>query len=476
MTANRPYLFYELTNSICSRCLVKVEAKVIVEEGKVYLLKLCPSHRYEKVLISDDAEYYQLSKKFIKPGQLPHHFNTPEKDGCPYDCGLCPGHEQHSCLTIVEITDRCNLNCPVCYAESGTHRTSERSLTEVEWLLDRVVDNEGNPDVVQISGGEPTIHPQFFEILAAAKKRPIKHLMVNTNGIKIANEPGFAERLASFLPNFEIYLQFDSLEENHYPELRGASLLETKLKAIEKLNALNLSTTLVMTLKAGLNVSEIGRVIDFASRQKAVRGVTLQPVQVAGRTEGFDPATDRLTLSEVRREILRQAPVFQPEDVIPVPCHPDCLGMAYALKRPDGLVPLTSLIDPQILVQSERSTIVFEQDKSLKDHFYALVSTGNSPESAANCLKELLCCLPEIAPHPEFKYDDVFRVLIVQFMDAYSLDVRSVKRSCIHIVHSDGRIIPFDTYNLFYRAGKESLRDNAIGRINGTSTTNQPTA
>ncbi len=174
--ADRPYIFFELTNSLCSTCLRKVEAKVIFQEGRVYLVKHCPEHKQEKVLISTDVDYYQFSRRALKPGTMPRKFNTTIERGCPYDCGLCPDHEQHSCLALVEITDHCNLTCPICYAESSPRRPSHRSLEQVAFMLDCVVRNEGRPDIVQISGGEPTIHPEFFEVLdlaeAAADQAP----------------------------------------------------------------------------------------------------------------------------------------------------------------------------------------------------------------------------------------------------------------------------------------------------------------
>ena len=217
-------------------------------------------------------------------------------------------------------------------------------------MLDALVHAEGEPDVVQISGGEPTIHPQFFEILDAARARPIKHLMVNTNGVKIANDAAFAERLASYMPGFEIYLQFDSLDAGPQLDLRGVDLTDIRRRALERLNALNLSTTLVVTIKRGLNDDALGQIVDFALEQPCVRGVTFQPVQEAGRNDGFDEAAHRITLTEVRRRILEQTEVFQPADIIPVPCHPDSLAMAYALKTPMGPMPLTGMIDPSVLL------------------------------------------------------------------------------------------------------------------------------
>ncbi|MGX4588115.1 radical SAM protein [Paenibacillus chitinolyticus] len=466
-TKNRPYLFYELTNSICSQCLRKVEAKVIIEDENVYLLKYCGRHGREKVLISDDAEYYKRCREFLKPAEMPQHWNTPIKYGCPYDCGLCPDHEQHSCLTLLEITDKCNLQCPICYAESSPKRETWRSLEQIGTMLDAIVRNEEEPDIVQISGGEPTIHPQFFEILDLAKTKPIKHLMVNTNGLRIAQDREFVRKLSRYMPGFELYLQFDSFEEGALRELRGADLRDVRRRAIEHLNEFNISTTLVVTLKKGLNDSEVGDIIRYGLQQRAVRGVTFQPVQVAGRTEAFDPAKDRLTLSEVRRMIIEQSGIFQPEDIIPVPCHPDCLAMGYALKLGGQALPLTGMIDPQILLEGGRNTIVFEQDQTLKDQVFDLFSTAHSPESSALSLKNLLCCLPSVAVPEHIGYDNVFRVLIMQFLDPYNFDVRSVKKSCVHIAHPDGRIIPFDTYNLFYRDGREVLLEELRAETGG---------
>ena len=452
---DRPYLFYELTNSLCSKCLRKVEAKVLIQDDRVYLQKWCPEHKMERVLISTDAEYYKLSRETLKPGQMPLKFNTPIRYGCPYDCGLCPDHEQHGCLTLVEITDQCNLTCPICYSESSPRRTTHRSLEQIAFMLDCVVRNEGEPDVVQISGGEPTIHPDFFAVLDLAKARPIKHLMLNTNGVRIANDPAFAARLKDYLPGFEVYLQWDSMRPGPLKALRGQDLTDVRRRAIDRLNEHNISTTLVVTLKKGLNDDEVGDVIDFALKQRCVRGVTFQPVQAAGRLEDFDPARDRLTLGEVRRLILEQSPVFKPADVIPVPCHPDCLAMAYALKLDGVVLPLTGLVDPKVLLHGEGNTIVYERDPRLRQELFRLFSTAASPQSSELAMKQLLCCLPQVAVPDTITYDNLFRVIIMQFLDPYNFDVRSVKKSCVHIVHPDGRIIPFDTYNLFYRDGRE---------------------
>jgi uncharacterized radical SAM superfamily Fe-S cluster-containing enzyme len=448
----RPYLFYDSAVSICSTCLARVEAKILLKDDKVFLEKWCPEHGRERVLIADDAAYYRKAREvFIKAPELPRRFNTEQRWGCPYDCGLCPEHMQHSCLSLVEITDHCNLRCPICYADSGPHRPGYRDLATVERMLDAVVANEGEPDVVQISGGEPTLHPDFFAILDTAKQRPIRHLMVNTNGLRIAKEAGFAARLKQYEPGFELYLQFDSLRDEVHQELRGAKLSEVRRRALERLNEHDISTTLVVTVKKGLNDGELGEIIEFALQQPCVRGVTFQPIQAAGRLENYDPARDRLTLTEVRRRILEQTRVFEPDDLIPVPCNPDCLAMAYALKLGGATVPLTRFVSPETLVAKGRNTIVVERDEALRAHVFELFATNHSPESQACSLSDLLCCLPQVQAPQDWGYRNVFRVLIMQFIDAHSFDLRAVKKSCVHIAQPDGRLIPFDTFNLFYR-------------------------
>lgn len=448
----RPYHFYDTTSSVCSTCLHPVEAKILFKDDKVYMDKWCPVHGTERVLISDDVAYYRLGREvFVKQPEMPHRFNTEMAYGCPYDCGLCPDHMQHSCLSIVEINDHCNLNCPICYAESGTHRPEHRSLDEVCRMFDTVVANEGEPDVVQISGGEPTTHPQFFEILDEARKRPIKHLMINTNGVRIAQDAAFVARLASYGPQrLEVYLQFDSLRADVLKELRGADLTRIRQQALERLNAAGISTTLVVTVKRGLNDDELGAIIGHALAQPCVRGVTFQPIQEAGRTDGFG-AQHRLTVSEIRRNITQQSGLFTPDDIVPVPCNPDTLAMGYALKLGGQAVPLTRHIKPQELVEGSANTIVFEHDQTAKEMVFKLFSTNHSPESQAGCLSDLMCCLPQVASPAGMGYQNVFRILIVQFMDATNLDVRALKKSCIHFATPEGQVIPFETYNLFYR-------------------------
>jgi len=470
-TRVRPYLYYDLALALCTTCLVRVEAKVVFQDGCVWLDKRCLVHGKERVLLADDVEYWRRARElFLKPSEMPVRWNTPIRWGCPYDCGLCPDHEQHSCLTLIELGDGCNLECPVCYAESSPKRWSWHPLATIERMLDAVVANEGQPDVVQLSGGEPTLHPEFERVLAAARARPIRHLMLNTNGVRLAEEPELARRLSDLGPGFEVYLQFDSLEREPLVALRGKDLRDVRARALDHLDSAGVSTTLVVTLKKGLNDGECGRILEFALGRECVRGVTFQPIQDAGRNADYEAGRDRLTLSEVRRKILEQSPHFRPADILPVPCHPDALAMAYALKFEGKVVPLTGLIDPAVLLDGARNTIVYEQESELHRKLFALLATNHSPATASHALADLLCCLPRVALPGGVSYRNLFRVIVMAFQDARSLDVRSVKKSCVHIVHPvDLRLIPFETYNLFYRGALERERLDPLRAHVGTT-------
>ena len=380
-------------------------------------------------------------------------FNASRTErGCPWDCGLCPDHEQHSCLAIVEINSACNLTCPVCFADSAVGKGGHRPLAEVEAMLDAVVKAEGEPDLVQLSGGEPTIHPQFWEIVAAARARPIRHIMVNTNGVRIAQEEGFAQRLKDVGIGFEVYLQFDSLSDDALLELRGARLGRIRRQALERLEAAGVSTTLVCAVRKGVNDGECAAIVDYALQWSCVRGVVFQPVQDAGRNAGFDPALHRSTLSGLRRNIAAGG-VFEVADLVPLPCNPDQICIGYGVRAGGSVVPVTRLMNREDIVSVAPNTITFERDPALRARVFDLLSLSTVENNGESRLASLFCCLPGIEAPASLAYQDTFKVVILQFLDRFNFDLGTVKRSCIHFATPDGRLIPFDTYNSFYRPG-----------------------
>ncbi|HUN49112.1 MAG TPA: radical SAM protein [Stellaceae bacterium] len=448
----RPYIFLGQTTSLCETCLALVPAKILQEGESIFYQKRCAEHGVQKTLVSTEARYWKRCRDFLKPGDVPLKFHTRIDKGCPYDCGLCPDHEQHSCLAILEVNEHCNLACPTCFAGSSPARSGTRGLAEIERMLDLLVESEGQPDLLQISGGEPTIHPQILDILRAARARPIRHLMLNTNGIRIANDLDFVAALAEMKRGFEVYLQFDALSKEALQTIRGADLRRVRERALENLERAGISTTLVCVIRKGVNDGEIGEVLRHAQGWSCVRGVTFQPVQDAGRNEGYDPAENRIVLSEIRRAIIDQWGVFGEDDLIPLPCNPDAISIGYGLRAASEVVPVTHLFPQEVLVQQAPNAVTFEGRPEMRQLLVELLSLSCAGQQSANVLQEVLCCLPLVEVPAALGYDRVFRVTVVSFLDRFNFCLAGVKRSCIHFVTPD-RIIPFDTYNMFHRPG-----------------------
>src|SRR6201996_4720689 len=429
----RPYIFWGQTQSLCETCLKLVPTKIQILGNEVWYEKRCKEHGVQSTLVSTDSAYWRLCKDFIKPGDRPLHFQSRTEYGCPYDCGLCADHEQHSCLALIEITEHCNLTCPVCFAESSPARTSFTPLAKIEKMLDALVASEGEPDLVQISGGEPD----------------------------------FVAKLAENRRGLEVYLQFDSLQRDALVNLRGADLRKIRQQALENLERHGVSTTLVATIKRGVNDSEIGDIVRHALTWKCVRGVTLQPVQDAGRNEHFNKDTDRIMLSEIRQRVIETG-VFGDADMIPLPCNPESISIGYGLRNGEKVLPLTSLIPQGQLLAGMPNTISPEKYPALKEKFIDLFSLSSGPLNTSERVAELLCCLPTFQVPDGLSYENVFRVTIVQFLDRFNFCVGNVKRSCIHFVTEQGQIIPFDTYNLFYRDGSiDGIRASMAGQTFG---------
>ena len=249
--SDRPYLFYELTNSLCSACYRKVEAKVVIQDERVYLHKWCPEHRLQKVLISTDVEYYKLSRQTLKPGQMPLRFNTPIQYGCPYDCGLCPDHEQHSCLTLVEVTDRCNLTCPVCYSDSSPQRPSHRSMEQISFLLEKVAKH---PDPVWRVIWGPSVGASNFSIYVDANASDIEQWYIER----------FMKLRATVFQNPDSYF-------HRYAGLDNGEAEATARRIWETINLVNLQENVLPTRERAHLVLEKGR--DHAVRRVRLRMV-----------------------------------------------------------------------------------------------------------------------------------------------------------------------------------------------------------
>ena len=332
------YVFHELTCSICPSCKTVIDAKILFRDNKVYMSKRCPHCGPVMALVYDDAQAYVSFARFNKPGTIPMAYGTQHDKGCPHDCGLCPDHEQHACLGIIEVNSACDMDCPLCFADAAPGFSL--TMEEVEQMLDDYVRTEGQPEVVQFSGGEPTMHPRIIDFVRAAYTRDIRFVMLNTNGKRIARDDRFLADLETVRPSF--YFQFDGFERETYRAIRGEpDILEEKLRALDRLAQIGLDVTIVPAVERGINEHEIGRIIDFAIEHPAIRGITFQPAFHAGRHGAHDPM-QRMTIPEIVRLIEAQTGgKFVASDFVPVPCcFPTCNSVTYAFVEDGKVTPL----------------------------------------------------------------------------------------------------------------------------------------
>src|SRR5260370_6768523 len=344
---DRDEVFLEYTKSICPVCKTVVDAEVNGEDKRVFMRKRCKEHGKFEALLYGDAQMYFDSMKFNKPGTMPLETQTEVVDGCPLDCGLCPDHKQHACLGIIEVNTNCNLDCPICFADSG-HQPDGFSLTleQCGTALDAFVRSEGEPEVVMYSGGEPTIHPQILDFIQLALDKGVKTVNLNTNGIRLAHDKRFVEALSKIERKPNIYMQFDGLNERTHLEIRGRDLRRAKQQALDNCAGSALSVALLAAVEKDLNDGELGDIVKFGIAHPAVRSVAFQPVTHSGRHVEFDPM-ERLTNAEIVHGLADQVPEwFRVSDFFPVPCcFPTCRSITYLLIDGDNVVPIPRLIN-----------------------------------------------------------------------------------------------------------------------------------
>jgi uncharacterized radical SAM superfamily Fe-S cluster-containing enzyme len=461
---DRDEVFLEYAKSICPVCKAVLDGEVNIRDDQVYLRKRCPEHGRFEALVYSDAQMYLEALRFNKPGTIPLQTQTELRDGCPLDCGLCPEHKQHACLGLIEINTGCNLDCPICFADSG-HQPDGFSLTheQVERALDAFVAAEGEPEVVMFSGGEPTIHPHVLDFMAMAFAKGVRWVTLNTNGIRLARDREFVRALAEDLPQKPtIYLQFDGLAERTHLEVRGRDLREIKQRALDACAEFGLVVTLAMAVERGVNEPEIGDVLRFGIDHPAVRSVAYQPVTHAGRHRAFDPL-DRVTNAEVVHALVDQCPEWglRTADFFPVPCcFPTCRTITYFLVDGDTVVPVPRLVDIEEHLDYVTNRIV--PDLSIRQALENLWSASATPGTEATA-EQLACatCGIDLPAALKELTSKAFMVVIQDFQDPYTLNVKQLMKCCVEQLTPDGRLIPFCAYNsVGYR---EQIREQLSG-------------
>jgi hypothetical protein len=453
-----------------------IDAQVLLRDNQVIMRKRCPEHGWSESLIFGDAELYTQIARYNKPGSVPLQFATELKNGCPYDCGLCPEHQQHTCLAIIEVNNACNLDCPLCLADSGTHLAHsgfELTREQVNFMLDRFVAAEGNPEVLQFSGGEPTLHPQILDFIALANTKGIKYVMLNTNGIRIARDDKFLAKLSQLKPH--IYLQFDGFEERTNQLLRGKpDLLKTKLRALERLAEADMRVVLVAAIERDVNLHEVGRIVEFGMQHPAIFGVMFQPAFHTARHIPADPMR-RITIPDVLKGVEAQTKgLLTLSDFVPVPCcMPTCHFVTYALLHGDTVTPLPRIlavdqyldylknrtipgIDEDILHILERlwsSSAQVGADgtaldiKNLTGRDVAAQRLYDQPGLTANRCIACHSHLPLSSHSPRDLARHIFMINVRDFMDPWTFNQKNVMKCCVEFLVPDGRMIPFCAYN-----------------------------
>ena len=439
------YVFYELTRSICPKCLDTIDAQILLKDGRVIMRKRCATHGWFESLISSDSEMYLASLRYNKPGTMPLGYSTEVVDGCPKDCGLCPEHKQHTCLGLIEVNSYCNLDCPICFADAQPGFSL--SLVQVERMRDRFVELEGDPEVVQFSGGEPTIHPEIVPMLSMAKEKGIGVVMLNTNGIRIAKDDGFVAALAEVKPT--VYLQFDGFSKQTHETIRGKDLVETKLTALERLADAEIDVVLVPAIEKGVNHDEIGDIVRFGIEHVAVRGIAFQPVTHSGRYIAFDPL-DWETVADVIHGIAEQTDgLFVESDFIPVPCcHPTCRSATYAFIEDGQVTPLPRVVDVDKYLDYVSNRTLPELMPEVLEALEGLWSASSVPgtDSAAARLECAACDLV-FPTESSYLKKHAFMMVVQGFADPYTLDLKALMKCCVGELVPDGRVIPFCAYN-----------------------------
>jgi hypothetical protein len=464
------------TKSICPICFRVVEAQIYQSDGKVFITKSCPEHGSYEDLYWSDYEQYLRVQKFRKDGSGVENPRTKVARGCPYDCGLCPNHKSYTILGIIDVTNRCNLRCPICFANAAAAGyLYEPSKDEIFAMIDNLVANRPvSTKALQFSGGEPTLREDLPELIKRAREAGIPHVEVNTNGIRIANSLEYAQSLADAGVN-TFYLQFDGVSREPYLTTRGVDLLQTKMKALENLRKVgHESTVLVVTLVKGVNDNQLGDIIRFAANNfDIVRCVNVQPVSITGRIDRQKLREYRITIPDFMKLVEEQTEgQITRDDFYPVPSvvpfaramaafkgkpypeftmHEHC-GMATFVFVEDGkLVPITQYadVDSFMKVMDEVTQLALAGKKTrakmkmitalrhLKVKVLSSLLSGIIKEGSYSALGQLM--------------RRVVMVSSMHFMDGYNFDLERVQRCGIHYAVPDGRIIPFCTMNTLHR-------------------------
>jgi len=435
--------------SVCPVCLRPVPARHETEGDTAYLIKECPDHGvFRTVVWRGEPGFREWSRPKI-PSSPKKPFTRVDR-GCPLDCGLCDGHRQHTCTAVMEVTWRCDLGCPVCFASSGKAAPPDPAVEEMGRLFDRVYEASGHCNV-QLSGGEPTVRDDLPDLIRLGKAKGFPFIQLNTNGLRIGREQGYAEALAEAGLN-SVFLQFDGTGDPIYSNLRGRPLFDTKLAAIEALSRAGIGIVLVPTVVPGVNDHDLGAILRLAAEKSpAVRGVHFQPVSYFGRYPEPPADGQRITLPELMRLLEAQTDgAVRARDFLPPGCeHSHCSFHANYVVAEDGALSKLSAGGSCGCTPPRPASEGADKAKAFVKRQWAAAPDKTLP--MADAPDALDAFISRAATH-------TLAVSAMAFQDAWTLDLERLKGCCIHVVSPDGRLIPFCAYNLTSMDGETLYR------------------
>ena len=450
--SQKPTHSTSLTTSLCPNCRTVIPATVYYSDGKVLMEKNCSKHGKTVSLISSDAKLYEESFSFNIPGKLHLIKNYLSKytGNCPLDCGICSEHLQHTCLAMIETTNRCNLNCPVCYMNANEGPEKIPTISEIKGMLELLLKSEVTPPAINITGGEATTRRDLHEIISMAHSMGFNDITLSTNGILVSKKPELLADLAS-AGLTEVAISLDGLNDDVFMKTRGIPMFDAKVKAIDASINAGLSITVSATLVPGVNVDQIGGIIEFA-KKRHVDGVNFAPIAFVGRyPKEFLNYSQRVTIPDVLKQIeIQTKGELAVSDFIPVPC-PDnrCSTMTYAFNDGKHLYPITDYIDIKAYldVYGDKVTCGPAGCDWISQAIDKLWSMSAIPGSE-RVMKNIGALSPKIKPA-----NDVMTVQVHAFQDVWNFDTQRIKKCCIHVADGD-KLIPFCAYNNLYR-GKQ---------------------